>query len=852
MFNHFSKNTRTILKLARDASFEFKSGCIGTSHLLLGILRNRTNDAVTTLEALGFEYDEFVTNVEKAMVIGDEKATDTVPFTPSTKLTFEHAFNEMKDEDAVALEPIHLFLGMLQIHEMNKKEEETDLKQIFDAYILKYSEVKEMYHEVSSEDNGEGDEYYEEDGGAFAEDDAFPEKERVGKGTSTKKKKGKSKTPALDSFGTDLTQRAKDGKLDPVIGRIKETKRMMQILARRKKNNPIILGDPGTGKSAMAEGLAQLIAGVTEEKVPNKLLNKRIITLDLAGMVAGTKYRGEFEKRLKTVIDECKREKNVILFIDEIHTLVGAGGAEGSMDAANMIKPSLSNGELQVVGATTQEEYTKNFEKDGALNRRFQSVVVKEPSKEDTIEILKGLKTHYEQYHAVKYSDQVIETIVDLADKYVNAKFFPDKAIDIMDEVGAKLSLSDEGNPDSKKLIEKSLRVDALRMSQDESVADQDFEKAATIRDKLKRAEKELEDMRKKNIKHFLDVSDDMVRETIELVTSIPVDRISSGSEDAKRYLGMEGELNRKIINQEEAVKMIAKSVKRTKAGVRSPNKPSTFMFVGPTGVGKTYIAKKLAEFMFGSEEKLTYIDCAELASSHDVSKLIGSPAGYVGHEDNAKLEKIRQNPYSVLLLDECEKAHKDIFNIFLRIFEEGEIEDSKGRSISFKNTIIIMTSNIGSDLFAQKKAISFGGKQDEHDFENLKTKVRTKVKEYFKPEFLNRIDEMIVFNSLRKKELAEIVKIDIAELTDRLLERDVKVDVKITAINHIVDKADEESKGAMGARPLKRAITDLIEGELSDIILDMGDDLSKISITANKNGLVFKPTMKRKRKKND
>jgi ATP-dependent Clp protease ATP-binding subunit ClpC len=842
MFNHFSKNTRSSLKLAREASVEYKSGCIGTSHLLLGILRHRSNNVVTTLDGLGFEYEEFVDNVEKVMVRGSEKGTETVPFTPSTKETFAKAYDEMKADDSAVLEPIHLFLGMLVIHEKDKENEETDLKQIFDSYVLKYSEVKEMYMEIGESEEDENEEYEKEDE-YFAEagrsdSSKFP----------TKKKKSKSKTPALDSFGTDLTLKAKNGMLDPVIGRLKETKRMMQILARRRKNNPIILGESGVGKSALAEGLAQLIAGVTDEVVPSKLTNKRVFTLDLAGMVAGTKYRGEFEKRIKTVVEECKNEKNIILFIDEIHTLIGAGGSEGGMDAANIIKPALSNGELQVIGATTQEEYTKHFEKDGALNRRFQSVIVKEPSKADTIEILKGLRGHYETYHSVTYSDDVISTIVDLADKYINGKYFPDKAIDILDEVGAKLSLSDDSSPVNKKIIEKEVRVDALKLAQDEAVADQDFEKAASIRDKLKKGKTELDALRLKNTK-VLDVTDAMVRETIELVTSIPVDRISSGSDDAKRYLQMEGELNRKIINQEKAVKLITKSVKRTKAGVRSPNKPSTFMFVGPTGVGKTYIAKKLAEFMFGSEDKLTYIDCAELGSSHDVSKLIGSPAGYVGHEDNAKFEKIRQHPYSVLLLDECEKAHKDIFNIFLRIFEEGEIEDSKGRSISFKNCIIIMTSNIGSDLFAKKKAISFGGETNESDYDNIGIKVKSKVTEYFKPEFLNRIDEVIVFNSLRKKELGEIVKIDIEELSNRLLERDVKLDVKQTAINFLVDRADNESKGAMGARPLKRAISDCLEGEISDLILEMGDDLTKITITAKKDELVFKTSLKRKKK---
>lgn len=832
MFQRFGTDTKQSLDKAREVSSKWQHGCISTSHLLLGILNQRVNTAVHVLESLGINTDDLIHDIEKTFERGSEVNMDNIPFTPSTKTTFEVAFDEMKLDRSEVIDPIHLLMSMLKI---NGSGTELDLKYIFQAYELTYEEVKEMNEDLEEE---EGD--YSYGATPFAN-------ERERGGTNVKSKHTKSKTPALDSFGTDLTDRAKKGKIDPVIGRKNEIDRLMHILARRKKSNSVILGQPGTGKTSIAEGFALLVAGMTDIVVPNKLKGKKIISLDLAGMVAGTKYRGEFEKRLKTVVDECKAEGNVILFIDEIHTIVGAGGAEGTMDAANIIKPALSNGDIQVIGATTEDEYTKHFEKDGALNRRFQPIKANEPSKSDTIEILKGLRKHYEKFHSVTFSDDVVSLIVDLADKYINGKFFPDKAIDILDEAGAKLSLLDN-SPESDKIAECELTVDSLTEEQENAVEGQDFEKAALLRDTLSVAKEELKALKGK-AKTVSPVTEDMVRDIIKMITSIPVDKISSDSADAKRFIGMEAELNSKIINQQEAVKLISTVVKRTKAGVRSPNKPATFLFVGPTGVGKTYISKKLAEFMFGSPDKLTYIDCAELGSSHDVSKLIGSPAGFVGHEDNAKFEKIRQNPYSILLLDECEKAHKDIWNVFLRIFEEGQIEDSKGRTINFKNCIIIMTSNIGSNLFTTKKTISFGQQQTEQELGNIGLKVKSEVKKYFKPEFINRIDEIVVFNALRKPELSQIVAIDLKELSERLLERNVTLDVKESAVNFIVDKADEESKGALGARPLKRAISDLLEGQLSDYILENGDALKKVTVIAKNDKLEFSKTMKRVRK---
>jgi ATP-dependent Clp protease ATP-binding subunit ClpC len=811
MREEYSEDSRHVINNARHVSDRFRHDYITTAHILLGMLYYRVCDAFEMLEDLGVNIESLTEVVEKTLK-PSLSTPDSGPilFTPSTKRMMEHAINEKRRMGMEHVEPSHLLLGIL-------RDKESEATHILKCFKVTYSKVQKLF---------ENDKYKiiqteEEPSGSTPPN--FDEEPRPGLRSSSR---SKSDTPTLDHFGKDLTKMSKNGQLDKIIGRNTEIERLVHVLCRRSKSNAILLGASGCGKTAIVDGIAQRISDGT---VPSRLKNKRIVTLELGSLVAGTRFRGEFEKRLQTIIEEVKKVGNVIIFIDEIHTMVGAGSAEGSLDASNILKPSLGRGEIQCIGATTTDEYRKHFESDNALSRRFQVIKVSEPSVSDTIQILHGIKKYYETFHQVKYSDDIIAKIVELAGKYMLDKNFPDKAIDVMDEVGAKVSLLSEDASLSKKIEE-------LEKKKLDLIAKQKIEESSKCHDEIL----------KLKTKVISNISEDHVRSVIGSVTTIPVDKVHSESNDAKRFLTMADELKKVIINQDEAIDKISTIVKRSKSGIKDPKRPNVLLFVGSSGTGKTFSAKKLAEFLFGSEKSLTYIDCSELSSPIDVNKLIGSSAGYVGYDDANKFEKIRQNPYSVILLDECEKAHRDVWNIFLRIFEEGEIEDSKGRMINFKNCFIIMTSNIGSSFFTNKSKIGFTSDDGVIETNDVHKQIKEEIKKHFRPEFLNRLDDTIIFNPLGKEELMLIVKSELSKLQSRLDDRKITLEVNANAIKHIVDYASLESKGGMGARPLKRAIDKLIEGALSDIILEQGDSVSKITVSLKSNQLHF--TIKKKK----
>ena len=629
-------------------------------------------------------------------------------------------------------------------------------------------------------------------------------------------KKGKSNTPTLDEFGTDLTEKAANGGIDPVIGREKEIERVIQILSRRTKNNPCLIGEPGVGKTAIAEGLALKIV---KDEVPELLSGKKIVALDLTSMVAGTKYRGDFEERIKKAMDEVKNAKNVILFIDEVHTLIGAGAAEGAVDAANILKPALARGEIQVIGATTIDEYRKNIEKDAALERRFQSVMVGEPTEEETVEILKGLRDKYEAHHKVKISDEAIETAVKMSSRYIADRFLPDKAIDLIDEAASRVRLKAFTAPPNLKSMEQEIK--RLEQEKASAVKSQDFETAAKIRDKEKELQTLLDEEKEKwkNLsgKEIKEVSTEDIANVVSSWSGIPVTQLTK--EESERLLNMEKILHERIVGQDKAVSAVAKAIRRGRVGIKNPNRPlGSFIFLGPTGVGKTELCKSLAEAMFGSEDAIIKLDMSEYMEKHTVSKLIGSPPGYVGFEEGGQLtEKIRRKPYSVVLFDEIEKAHPDVFNMLLQILEDGVLTDSKGRKVSFKNAIIIMTSNVGaSKITNNQSALGFGDNTDENL--NIEELVMEDLKKTFKPEFLNRIDEIIVFNRLEKDDIKEIAKRMLKTLTKRLAEMDIKLSFTDEAISAIADAGFDN---VYGARPLRRAIQQKIEDPLSELMLE-------------------------------
>lgn len=783
-FNSFTQKANDVLNLAIKAAENFGHAYIGSEHILIGVLKENTSYGAELLTEKGVTLDKIEELIKENTGVGNPTALSPNDFTPTAKRVLEVSFQLARSMRNSFVGTEHLLLALL-------RESDSGAVKLLNACGV------------------EAESFTEE----LVNDLARPNAEFRG---SKSGKKGKSNTPTLDEFGTDLTEKAANGGIDPVIGREKEIERVIQILSRRTKNNPCLIGEPGVGKTAIAEGLALKIV---KDEVPELISGKKIVALDLTSMVAGTKYRGDFEERIKKAMDEVKNAKNVILFIDEVHTLIGAGAAEGAVDAANILKPALARGEIQVIGATTIDEYRKNIEKDAALERRFQSVMVGEPTEEETVEILKGLRDKYEAHHKVKISDEAIETAVKMSSRYIADRFLPDKAIDLIDEAASRVRLKAFTAPPNLKSMEQEIK--RLEQEKASAVKSQDFEAAAKIRDKEKELQTLLDEEKEKwkNLsgKEIKEVSTEDIANVVSSWSGIPVTQLTK--EESERLLNMEKILHERIVGQDKAVSAVAKAIRRGRVGIKNPNRPlGSFIFLGPTGVGKTELCKSLAEAMFGSEDAIIKLDMSEYMEKHTVSKLIGSPPGYVGFEEGGQLtEKIRRKPYSVVLFDEIEKAHPDVFNMLLQILEDGVLTDSKGRKVSFKNAIIIMTSNVGaSKITNNQSALGFGDNTDENL--NIEELVMEDLKKTFKPEFLNRIDEIIVFNRLEKDDIKEIAKRMLKTLTKRLAEMDIKLSFTDEAISAIADAGFDN---VYGARPLRRAIQQKIEDPLSELMLE-------------------------------
>ena len=799
MYERFTDRARKVMQLANQEAQRFNHEYIGTEHGLLGLVKEGSGVAANVLKNLEVDLRKIRIEVEKIVQSGPDMVTmGKLPQTPRAKKVIEYAMEEARNLNHNYVGTEHLLLGLI-------REQEGVAAQVLMNLGLKLEDVREevlnlLGHGMEGGEGGGGTSERSGGGG--------------GGGGGGSGKSGKSKTPALDSFGRDLTELARQNKLDPVIGRANEMERVVQILCRRQKNNPVLLGEAGVGKTAIVEGFAQM---VVNGEVPELLRDKRIVVLDLAMMVAGTKYRGQFEERIKAVMNEVKRAKNTILFIDELHTLVGAGGAEGAIDASNVLKPALSRGEIQCIGATTLDEFRKYIEKDGALERRFQTVIVEPPSPAQTIEILKGLRDRYEQHHRVQITDDALAKAVELSTRYITARCLPDKAIDVIDEAGARIRLKSMVRPPDLKEIEAE--VERLNTQKEEAVANQDFEKAASLRDqadKLKKKKENLnKDWREKSKEKDGVVDAEVISEVVAKMTGIPLTRLSS--EDAVRLLKMEEELHRRVVSQNEAIKQVAKCVRRSRSGLKDPRRPTgVFLFAGPTGVGKTLTAKTLAEFMFGDQDALIQIDMSEYMEKHNVSRLIGAPPGYVGFEEGGQLtEKIRRRPYAVVLLDEIEKAHPDVFNMLLQIMEEGHLTDSFGRKVDFKNTVVIMTTNAGAG--AINSEFGFAPKDTDTNYDRMKERLQHELEREFKPEFLGRLDEIVVFRSLTEENLKQIVEIELSKVRERLAEKGLALVLTDEAKQFIVGKGNAVE---YGARPLRRAIETYVEDPLSENLL--------------------------------
>jgi ATP-dependent Clp protease ATP-binding subunit ClpC len=772
---------------------------VGTEHLLLGLIKLGQGVAVSVLERMGLDLDSVRREVEKQVGTGpDQKVSGNIPYTPRVKKVLALANKEAKSLNHSYVGTEHILLGLLREGEGVAARVLQSLD--VDIHRTRNEILAEIDPNFSPEDSDEEFEGFED------------EEEPVEGGGE-----GKTKTPALRAFGRDLTKMAKEGELDPVIGRETELERVIQILCRRTKNNPVLVGEAGVGKTAIVEGLAQEIGS---GNVPEILRDKRVITLDLALMVAGTKYRGQFEERIKAVMDEIRKVKNVILFIDELHTIVGAGSAEGAMDASNIIKPALSRGELQCVGATTLNEYRKYIEKDAALERRFQQVKVEEPSVDDAIAILQGLQDRYEQHHKVKYSPEAIESSVRLTTRYLTGRFLPDKAIDVLDESGARARIGTLTRPPDIKALEG--KIEEINKEKVGAINAQDFEKAAALRDTEKQTKKELENLietwKAESEEKVVAVEEDDIMAVVAKWTGVPLQRMEE--KEATKLLRMEEELKNFVIGQDAAVTTISKALRRSRADLKDPRRPiGSFLFLGPTGVGKTYLARNLAEFMFGDGDALIQIDMSEYMEKFTSSRLIGSPPGYVGYEEGGQLsEAVRRRPYSVVLFDEIEKAHPDVMNLLLQILEEGMITDSFGRKIDFRNTIIIMTSNAGASSIKRQTSLGFGAmSEDEADFEGMKEKILEESKKQFKPEFLNRLDDLVVFRMLEKESLSTIVDLEIGKLLVRLKEKEIELELEQSARDFLIKEGYDPN---FGARPMRRAVERHLEDPLAESLL--------------------------------
>ncbi|KIL72115.1 ATP-dependent protease ATP-binding subunit ClpC [Bacillus badius] len=781
MFGRFTERAQKVLALAQEEALRLGHSNIGTEHILLGLVREGEGIAAKALYGLGLSAEKIQEEVENLIGRG-EGSSQTVHYTPRAKKVTELSMDEARKLGHSYVGTEHILLGLI-------REGEGVAARVLSNLGVSLNKARQQVLQLlgNNETNGH-------------------------QSGST----SNANTPTLDGLARDLTVIAREGSLDPVIGRSKEIQRVIEVLSRRTKNNPVLIGEPGVGKTAIAEGLAQQIVN---NEVPETLRNKRVMTLDMGTVVAGTKYRGEFEDRLKKVMDEIRQAGNIILFIDELHTLIGAGGAEGAIDASNILKPSLARGELQCIGATTLDEYRKYIEKDAALERRFQPIQVDEPTAEESIQILKGLRDRYEAHHRVSITDEAIEAAVKMSDRYISDRFLPDKAIDLIDEAGSKVRLRSFTTPPNLKELE--VKLEGIRKEKDAAVQSQEFEKAASLRDAEQKLREELEktknNWKEKQGKENSEVTVEDIAKVVSSWTGIPVSKLAQT--ETERLLKLEEILHSRLIGQEEAVKAVSKAVRRARAGLKDPRRPiGSFIFLGPTGVGKTELAKALAESMFGDEDAMIRIDMSEYMEKHSTSRLVGSPPGYVGYDEGGQLtEKVRRKPYSVILLDEIEKAHPDVFNILLQVLEDGRLTDSKGRTVDFRNTVLIMTSNVGADSLRRNKFVGFNIQDDEQDFKDMKGKVMEELKRAFRPEFINRIDEIIVFHALEKKHLKEIVTLMADQLTSRLKEQDIIVDLSERAKEKI---ADEGYDPEYGARPLRRALQKQVEDRLSEELL--------------------------------
>ena len=787
-FDKFTERARRVLTLAQEEAQRFNHNYIGTEHLLLGLVREGDGVAAKVLSNLGVELTKVRSAVEFIIGRGDRAAVGEIGLTPRAKKVIELAVDEARRLSHHYIGTEHVLLGLV-------REGEGIAASVLESLGVNLERVRAETTRILSQ--------------------SMPQGSGSGARSSTR-------TPTVDQLGMDLTSASRQGKLDPIIGRSKEIERVIQILSRRTKNNPILIGEPGVGKTAIAEGLAHRI---NSGDVPETLHGKRLVTLDIGSLVAGTKYRGEFEERLKKVIEELKNAGNCVLFIDEMHMLVGAGAAEGAVDAANILKPSLARGELQCIGATTLDDYRKYIEKDAALERRLQPVLVEEPSVEETIEILRGVKERYEEHHKLEISDEALIAAAQLADRYVADRFLPDKAIDLMDEASSRVRIKKSATPPSLK---EALRgLDSLRKEKDGAIGSQQYEYAAELRDREVKLQEKIERMEEElGATGATDkpvVTEDDIADVVSMWTGIPVARIAS--EEQTRLLHMEEALSAKVVGQDEAIRAISKAVRRSRAGLKDPKRPiGVFMFMGPTGVGKTYLPRMLAEFMFGSEDSLIRLDMSEFMEKHNVSRLVGAPPGYIGYDDGGQLtDAVRRKSYCLILLDEIEKAHPDVFNTLLQIFDDGHLTDAKGRKVDFRNTIIVMTSNVGSDLIRKESALGFKvqtdeGRTAEEQYKRMKDKVLEELKRVFRPEFLNRLDGTIVFHTLAREHIRKIVELHLAEVEQQLLLKGVTMEVTESAKDWLGEKGYDI---VFGARPLRRVIQDEIEDRLSDAILE-------------------------------
>ncbi len=795
MEGNFSNRVQDVIRLSREEALRLGHDYIGTEHLLLGIIREGEGIAVKILRNLGVDLFKLKKSIEDTVRSSSGTLTiGNIPLTKQAEKVLKITYLEAKLYKSDVIGTEHLLLSLL-------RDEDNIAAQILSQFSVSYDAVrKELDNIISGKPSSPS------------------QRERTATGGRSKKEQTERiKTPVLDNFGRDLTKLAVEGKLDPVIGREKEIERVAQVLSRRKKNNPVLIGEPGVGKTAVVEGLALRII---EKKVSRVLFDKRIVTLDLAALVAGTKYRGQFEERMKAVMNELEKAKDVILFIDEIHTIVGAGGASGSLDASNMFKPALSRGDIQCIGATTLDEYRQYIEKDGALDRRFQKIMVDPPNVDEAIQILRNIKERYEEHHNVRYSDVAIVQCVKLADRYITDRFLPDKAIDVLDEAGARVHLSNISVP--KEVLELEAKIEDVRGQKNNVVKSQNFEEAARLRDLEKRLQAELETAKEewetKSAEMVFNVDEENVADVVASMTGIPVNRIAE-SESAK-LLKMADELRGVVVGQDEAVQQLAKAIRRSRAGLKDPSRPiASFMFLGPTGVGKTELVKALARYMFNSEDALIRIDMSEYMEKFSVSRLVGAPPGYVGYEEGGQLtEKVRRKPYSIVLLDEIEKAHPDVFNILLQVFDDGILTDGLGRRVDFKNCIIIMTSNVGVRDVKAGGRIGFSSSNASADkYEAMKSVVEESMKRMFNPEFLNRIDDYIIFRHLSKDDIYKIIDLQMAQLLKRMEANGMAIELTKTAKDFIAEKGYDEK---YGARPLRRALQRHIEDELAEEVL--------------------------------